>query len=269
MTDHNTPRNPAEVYQAYMVPTLFQPWSEELLARVDLRPGERVLDVACGTGVVARGAAAIVGQDGAVTGVDISPDMIAVARALPAPEGAPMTWQVARAEEIPFDDESFDVVLCQQGVQFFEDRLAGLREIHRVLKPGGRLGVSIWRGPEHQAVVGALIAALQRWFGPGAGVPFSLGDEDTVRQLLLDAGFRDVSVEVVSRHVHEPSTARFLEQTIAGAAAAVPALGKVSQEDRIAAIRAIREEIADEIAAVQVGEGMEYPMESHVVIATA
>lgn len=261
--------NPAAAYQSYMVPTMFEPWSHELLDRIAPASGERVLDVACGTGIVARGAASRVGPGGAVTGADISPAMLEVARALPSPDGTRIEWVQARAEELPFADGQFDVVLCQQGVQFFADRLAAFREMRRVLKPQGRVGVSVWRGPEHQSVKGALLVALTRRFGPGAMLPYSLGDADALRALFAKAGFREVRVEAVTRRMTASSVDEFVMMTIMGASAAVPALAGASADERADAIRSIRQEIAPALAAVQVGEGLEFPMEANILIGRA
>lgn len=193
--------------------------------------------------------------------------MLDVARDVPVPEGAPITWHEGRGENLPFDDGAFDVVLCQQGLQFFTDRQAAVREMHRVLKPGGRAGVAVWRSPEHQSVKGALLLALQRWFGPGALVPYSFGDADAMRALFLDAGFREVELEVVRRQNLTPSVDEFITMTIRSASAAVPVLARATDKERADAIASIRGEIANEIAAVRVGEGLDYPMESHIVTA--
>ncbi len=132
---------------ACLSPTVFSPWATDLLELAKLRPGERVLDVACGTGIVARGAAAQIGTTGAVTGLDLNPGMLNVARARPTPFGAAVTWVEGSALAMPLPDAAFDAVLCQQGVQFFPDQSAGLREMHRVLVPGGRVLLSVWEGP--------------------------------------------------------------------------------------------------------------------------
>jgi SAM-dependent methyltransferase len=262
-------KNPAKAYQAYMVPTMFLPWSVELLDRIALRPGERVLDVACGTGVVARGAGARVGASGVVTALDPSAAMLDVARAVSASEKVQITWVQGQAEALPIVDASVDVVLCQQGMQFFTDRPAAVREMRRVLEPGGRAGVSVWRGAEHQSVKGAFLVALQRWFGPGALLPYSFGDGELLRQLFIDAGFRHVSLEVVRRQMLMPSVDEFLSMTVMGASAAVPALAQASDEERERAIREVRQEIAEEIAAAKYGEGIAYPMEANIVVAAA
>lgn len=267
MTGPSIPRNPARAYQDYMVPTMFQPWSGELLDRAAPAFGEHVLDIACGTGVVARGAAARVGPDGAVCGIDISQAMLDVARSIPVPNGPRVEWIQGQAEILPFPNATYDLTLCQQGLQFFTDRAAGIGEMYRVLKCGGRAGVSVWRGPEHQSVKGALLVALQRWFGPGVLLPYSFGDADALRTLFEDAGFSDVRLEVVRRQMTGSSVDEFIAMTVTGASAAVPALASATAEEREAAIRSVREEIAVKIAAVQDGEGIAYPMESHIVIA--
>lgn len=108
-----------------------------------LQPGERVVDGACGTGVVSRLAAERVGATGSVVGVDVNPAMLGVARSAPAPPGASIDWREANAEALPLPDASFDVVLCQLGLMFVADRSAALREIRRVLAPGGRVAITV------------------------------------------------------------------------------------------------------------------------------
>src|SRR5262245_11922824 len=114
--------NAADRYEEILVPTVFGPWATDLLELADLQPGERVLDVACGTGIVARLAAREVGTTGEVTGLDLNAGMLQVARSLLAPSGASVTWVEGSALAMPLLDASFDVVLCQQGFQFFPDR---------------------------------------------------------------------------------------------------------------------------------------------------
>lgn len=263
------PNDPAEAYQAYMVPTMFQPWSGELLDRAGLQRGHHVLDVACGTGVVARGAAALVGEGGTVTGLDPSPAMLGVARRLGSPEGATITWVQGRGEELPFSDDTFDIVLCQQGMQFFTDRSTAVREMLRVLVPGGRVGVAVWRGPEHQSVKGILLRGLQKRFGPGAMMPYSFGDGDQLRALFAEAGFRDIRFETVRRLMFNPSIDEFLIMTMQGASAAVPTLAQATDQERAEAARELRQEFADEIESVRIGDGMEYQMEANILVATA
>jgi ubiquinone/menaquinone biosynthesis C-methylase UbiE len=136
--------NAAETYERALVPAVFAAWAPFVVALAGPRPGERVLDVACGTGVVARLAAQRVGRAGKVVGLDLNPGMLAVAASATANEpttSASLTWQEASATKMPFPDAAFDIVYCQLGLQFFPDRPAALHEMYRVLAPGGRLGL--------------------------------------------------------------------------------------------------------------------------------
>ena len=129
-----------EAYERHLVPAIFAPWATVLLELARLQPGERVLDAACGTGVVARAATSRVGAAGTVTGVDLNPGMLDVARAVSGEAGQAIAWREGDLAALPFADGAFDVVLCQQGLQFFPDCLAALQEMRRVLVPGGQLG---------------------------------------------------------------------------------------------------------------------------------
>src|SRR5215475_2176295 len=137
-----------ENYERYLVPTIFGPWALDLVEEAGARPGERVLDIACGTGIVARTAAGRVGSGGTVVGLDVSAPMLDVARVVAAGEGLSIKWREGSAMKLPFPDTAFDVTLCQQGLQFFPDRATALREMHRVLGPGGRVALSVWRAIE-------------------------------------------------------------------------------------------------------------------------
>lgn len=138
--------NPAEGYESYMVPTLFGPWATKLIEAADPQPGERVLDLGCGTGIVARQVAWRLGTGGAVTGIDLSPDMLAVAQASAAREGAAIEWCQGSAETLPFPEQTFDLVLCQFALMFFADKAAALAEMRRVVTRNGRVLVSVWQG---------------------------------------------------------------------------------------------------------------------------
>src|SRR5207248_3148605 len=133
---------PAEVYERYNVPRFFLPWAHELVDRLDPRPGERILDVACGTGAATRLLAERVGPTGQVVGLDVNAGMLAAARA--AVTNPVVEWHEANAQALPFADGAFDAILCQLGLQFFPDRPLALREMRRVLAPGGRLALACW-----------------------------------------------------------------------------------------------------------------------------
>jgi ubiquinone/menaquinone biosynthesis C-methylase UbiE len=192
-----TVRSPAEVYEAQFVPALFQPWAELVADLAQLAPGQRVLDVACGTGVLACAAAARVGSAGEVTGIDPSEDMLGVARRKPAR----VTWTQARAESLPFPDASFDRVVSQFGLMLFEDRRAALGEMRRVLRPAGRLVVAVCDALDHAPGYAVLAELLQRLFGARVAdafrAPFVLGDRAQLRALCSEAGLTDARV---SRH---------------------------------------------------------------------
>jgi SAM-dependent methyltransferase len=147
-----------------------------------------VLDVACGTGVLARTAAERVGPDGSVTGLDINPAMLAVA-ARHAPE---IEWRQGAAEALPFDDESYDAVVSQFGLMFFADRRAALQEMLRVLIPGGRLAVAVFDSLENVPAYATMVAVLERVVGKPAAdalrFPFSLGDAEGLKSLFAAAG---------------------------------------------------------------------------------
>jgi ubiquinone/menaquinone biosynthesis C-methylase UbiE len=206
----------AENYQRHFVPSIAEPASAALLEAIGLRPGERVLDVACGTGVVARHAAELVGPTGTVTGVDIAPDMIDVARATPAPATPPIDWHVGDATALPFPDDSYDVALCQMGLMFVEDRSAAVAEIHRVLAAGGRVAVST--PGEIQPPFVVLEEAIVEHINPDLGgfvrAVFSMHDPDGVARLLRDAGFEDVSAAVARARLRLPAPKDFLWQYI-------------------------------------------------------
>jgi ubiquinone/menaquinone biosynthesis C-methylase UbiE len=255
----------AETYQRLLVPAIFAPWAKKLVALAGLQPGERVLDVACGTGVVAHQAAVQVGRGGLVVGLDVNAAMLAVARALPADEGPPIEWLEASAQEIPLPDAALDVVLCQQGLQQFPDRLAALREMRRVLTDGGRLAASVWSRIERSPGMAALVAALERHVGAEAAAnrraPFALGDADELRTLLADAGFRDVQVRTLVETARFPSPEAFVETQLT--ATPLSTLGALTEQAHQAVSRDVR-------AALQAhldGDDLAVPMEAHVALA--
>jgi SAM-dependent methyltransferase len=154
--------NAAEIYQRALVPAVFGPWAPRVVELAALRPGLRVLDIAGGTGLVARLAAEAVGVDGHVAALDLNPGMLAVAAELPTVEGAEIEWVEGTAQALPFAEASFDVVCCQLGLQFFSDREGALREMKRVLVPGGRAVVMVWREIDRAPGFAVLAAALAR-----------------------------------------------------------------------------------------------------------
>jgi SAM-dependent methyltransferase len=186
----------ARIYERVLVPAIFAPWASELIERArPIGPSARVLDLGCGTGIVARQLRDRLGGAARITGLDVNPGMLAVAREL-APE---LDWREGNAMALPFDDGAFDLVLSQAMLMFPPDRAAAVREMHRVLAPGGRLVLSTWRPRAELPLHEALGQVVERHLGVGNDRRYSLGDEETLRALLAEAGFVDVRLEVVSR----------------------------------------------------------------------
>jgi SAM-dependent methyltransferase len=251
-----------EVYEQDLVPAVFGPWAGRVVGLADLRRGDRVLDVACGTGVVARTAAEEVGERGAVVAADLNPGMIAVARSLPAPRGATVEWREADAGALPFVDQAFDAVLCQLGLQFFADRAAALREMYRVLRPGGRVVVMVWRPIEQAAGFAILAAALEQHIGPEPAsimrAPFSLGDAKELTALIAGAGFEDLDFRAETGAVRFPSVKRFVASYIAGSPLAGP-IAAAPPEARGAVLAEVAAKLEPRID----GE-LEFPIEAHL-----
>jgi len=205
----------ADNYERYFVPTIGLPFATALLNAAGLQPGERILDIACGTGVVTRLAAERVGPSGTVAGVDINPAMLAVARSVPS-SGAAIEWHEATAESLPLADGSFDVVLSSLGLQFVPDKASALREMRRVLAPDGHLAVAtVGPTPPPFAI---LEQALARYVKPEAAafmrVVFSLHEPEELEGLVSGAGFRDVEVRSTALTLTFPGPEEFLWQYV-------------------------------------------------------
>jgi ubiquinone/menaquinone biosynthesis C-methylase UbiE len=209
-------KSAAEVYEEFFVPALFGEWAPRVADAARLAAGQAVLDVACGTGVLAREAAAHVSPGGSVTGLDRNDGMLAVA-ARKAPE---IAWRRGRAESLPFPDGAFDAVVCQFGLMFFEDRAAALKEMGRVLRPGGRLAVAVWDAAERSPGYADMIALLQRLFGDRIANelrgPFTLGDTAVLRALFAEAGIANVEIRTTEGRARFPSLESWVHTDIKG-----------------------------------------------------
>ena len=190
-------------YEALFVPSLFEPWSRAVLSAADVSPGQRILDVACGTGIVTRQLPDLVGEGGAVVGLDAAPGMIAAARDIePRVE-----WVLGSAESLPFEDARFDCVVSQFGLMFFEPPALG--EMWRVLRPGGQLVVAVWNALDDNPVYATLVELLRTELGDDAAnalaLPFSLGDASPIATRLEDLGFSSVAVQTSRQPARFPS----------------------------------------------------------------
>lgn len=237
-------RSAAEHYETFFVPSIGAPVAEDLIRAAELRPGEQVLDVACGTGVAARLAADAVVPGGSVTGLDPNPAMLAVAREA-APPDAAITWCEAPAEAIPFPDGSFDAALCGMGLQFFSDRTGGLREIRRVLAEEGRLIANV-PGPAPR-VLEIMADALASHVSPESAsfvhAVFSLHDADEIRRLATEAGFREIDVRSAPKPLRLGTPGEFLWGYVRSTPL-VAAVAAVDEERRAALERDFRDRCA-------------------------
>ncbi|SFH61163.1 methyltransferase domain-containing protein [Modicisalibacter xianhensis] len=199
---HEHSLSPAEIYEEAFVPALFQQWGDVMTEAASVGFGHRVLDVACGTGVAACAAAERAGAQGSVVGLDPNSDMLAVA----AFKHPLVEWREGRGEALPFPDASFDRVVSQFGLMFFDDPAAGLREMMRVLRTGGKLAVAVCDALDHSPGYAVLVELLHRLFGPPVAdafrAPFILGDQDRLQMLCLDAGLSEAGIERRDGNVH-------------------------------------------------------------------
>lgn len=248
-----------------MAPTLFAPWASHLVRSADPQPGERVLDVACGTGVVARRVAPRIGSNGMIIGLDLNPDMLAVARAVAKQMDLAIEWRQGRAEKLPFPDGNFDLVLCQFGLMLFSDRHAALTEMHRVLIKSGRVLLSVWQGLDRHPFYQALHDVSQRWLGMSSVQDvFALGDADELRGLLTDAGFQHVEIEPVSMTARFPNPEEFLDWEMDVDPAAIPLMQHLDTPAQQAIMAAIREDMRTSLHQVMQEDHVVIPFHAHI-----
>lgn len=256
--------NAAEAYQAYLVPNVFGPWAELVIGAAGLQPGQRVLDVACGSGVAARTAAAAIGPRSTVIGVDIDQAMLAVAREVPVAEGsAAITWQHADALALPFPAASFDTVLCFEGIQFMPDRAKALAGFRQVLKPSGRLIGTLWGPLRESPGYQAIADGLAHFVSPDAArfPPFALNDPIVIRQLLADAGFARISVEPRSITRPAPSAATFIDWVASGAPTIRHKVAQLAEKDRAAFV----DFVTQRLEPYRRNDMLELPLMRHVL----
>lgn len=225
----------AQAYEDLHVSALFAEWAPRVLDAVEVDAADDVLDVACGTGVLAREAARRVGAQGSVTGLDINPAMLAVAERI-APEVA---WRHGDATALPFDDATFDAAVNQFGLMFMPDRAQSIGEMARVLRPGGRAAVAVWDALEASPAYPIEVELLDRLAGAEAAdalrAPFVLGDADAVAAHFNDAGLHSIEVDTITGEARFPSVRSMVEADLRGW---LPVMGVYLDEDTIARILA-------------------------------
>lgn len=242
-----------ETYDAYLVPAIFEPWSRELIKRAQVWNGDRVLDVCCGTGIVA---CRIAGTGAKVTGIDSDASRLALARQRATDEGVPVTWLEGTAERLPFRQPAFDLVTCQQGLQFVGDRARAASEMRRVIAPGGRAVIACWAPIEHQAPFQIVDDIAAKHTGKRHVHPFGFGDRAALDKLLVGAKFFAIAIESVTRQVRLADPARF----------ATMALTTITGSPADALTAAIDEATAA-LASLVDGEHMVFSMTSLVAVA--
>jgi SAM-dependent methyltransferase len=206
----------ASNYEEGIVPALTREWAPRLVEAAGIRRGDRVLDVACGTGVLSQAVAQAVGPDGSVTGLDLDPGMLAIAaRVVPG-----VSWHRGAAEALPFPDATFDAVVSQFGLMFFPDRSRALQEMWRVLKPLGRMAVAVWASLDDTPAYAAEVALVERLAGPAAAdvlrSPFVLGDRARFESTFTAAGIGLESLTTVPGTGRFPSIRAMLDADLIG-----------------------------------------------------
>ena len=261
MAESKPDTSAAEAYDAVLVPAVFGPWAEVLIREAEIQAGMRVLDVACGTGVVARCAARACGTSGRTSGIDIDPAMIEVARAASLREGLSIDYHCAPVNALPFESGAFDAALCQHGLQYFLDIQQALVELRRVLRPNGRMVAATWTDMRENKGHWAMISALERRGIDATDMrkPFALSDPADLQTLGEVAGFAHVAVRTARLNVSFASARAFVEAVAKAAPSSRKALAKVPAPDWPAFLADVEAQLPRGSARA----ALEFPMASH------
>ena len=258
----------AEMYERNMVPAIFEPFARDLLEFANLKAGDKVLDVACGTGIVARLAWAKVSPSGRVVGSDLNSEMLEVARACCRQQAADITWAECNVSDMSFPSNEFDVVLCQHGLQYFPDRRAALNEMHRVSRTDGRLIASVWRpisfNPGHLVFANVLERFVSQEAAATRRAPYKLSDRTEIRELVSGSGFHDVVVSLITRAARFASAEAMVRIMMAGTP-----LGAAMANTDPSVVQRVIDEVTEGLAQYEDDRGLAIPMQAWVVTAQA
>ena len=264
--------DPAEVYEQYLGRPIADPFTLLLLEGAPPALGATVLDLACGTGSVARHVAPMVGNNGRVVALDVNPAMLAVGRAAAIPAGATIEWRQGDAMKLDMPSGAFDLIYCQQGLQFFSDRIAAAQEMRRVLRPAGRVIISVWQDLSRHPVYAALFEAVGRHLDvpiSDLDVSFSLSDPKELRRILRSAGFRDIEIMPRSLDVTLAPPELFVELTVLGAVTSVPAFARLAPATQASLVDKISAEMNPLIQDYTKDEKLTFPMHTNIARAFA
>lgn len=257
-----------EAYERYIVAAWMGEWAQALVESAGVEHGKRVLDVACGTGIVARKAARLVGASGKVAGLDADNAMLCAAKQFAEREDMhSIAWYQGDATSMPFDKSEYDVVLCQQGLQFFPNRLAALQEMYRVMVPSGRLAISVWRSLDRCPFLAVLADVIGSYFGARLTAGFhascSLSDREELRDLLSSTGFHGIRIRLEVRVARYPSLDEFLPGYLSVFPIVATEIAAMTSAERA-------KMFSDIIRHLQVytdDYGLAVPMECHIITA--
>jgi SAM-dependent methyltransferase len=256
----------AEAYEKHMVPGMFLRWTERVVALAAPQPEEHVLDVACGTGIGARLVANALGPTSTVVGLDVDAGVVETARKVAEKTDLRIEWHCASALDMPFEDVVFDLCLCLQGVQFFPDRVAGLAEMRRVLKPSGRLVASIWGPLESNKGHHAVVQALERQGvdASPAKKACSFSNAHEIREAATRAGFTRIELRSEDGVSHFASIQSFIEGMTVGSPSTRHAVANLPEGGRDIFVKDVSATLDPYL---EFGGELVYPMRTHILVA--
>lgn len=255
-----------EAYERYIVPAFSGAWANDIVERAALRKGEKILDLGCGTGIVSRHAFKALGGSGHITGLDVNATVLAKACEICLPTAPSIKWQQGDVLALPFSDATFNVVLCQQGLQYFSDRPRALKEIYRVLTNSGRIVFSVWRAIKYFPFYSALHRALRKYVGVEAASilasAFTLDDPKQLRDLFEKAGFKKIDICLTIKQMRYSSLEKFLVGGFAASPFAndIISLGEDKREEMFKMIKTAISNYIDD-------HGLAAPMECYIISA--